>query len=79
MSGMLRRALGTVRNCSVQLLKHRNIKTFSSPSQAYIKIYQGEELPHPKSMLQVPVHTAFTTGHAVHTAQRSFSLVVTPL
>lgn len=21
--------------------------------QAYIKIYQGEELPHPKSMLQV--------------------------
>lgn len=22
-------------------------------SQAYIKIYQGEELPHPKSMLQV--------------------------
>ena len=23
------------------------------PLQAYIKIYQGEELPHPKSMLQV--------------------------
>lgn len=24
--------------------------------QAYIKIYQGEELPHPKSMLQVQDH-----------------------
>lgn len=24
--------------------------------QAYIKIYQGEELPHPKSMLQVRLH-----------------------
>lgn len=24
--------------------------------QAYIKIYQGEELPHPKSMLQVRIH-----------------------
>lgn len=23
--------------------------------QAYIKIYQGEELPHPKSMLQVSI------------------------
>lgn len=26
---------------------------YSSSPQAYIKIYQGEELPHPKSMLQV--------------------------
>lgn len=24
--------------------------------KAYIKIYQGEELPHPKSMLQVCIH-----------------------
>lgn len=27
--------------------------------QAYIKIYQGEELPHPKSMLQVGVEWEF--------------------
>lgn len=26
---------------------------YSTFLQAYIKIYQGEELPHPKSMLQV--------------------------
>uniref|UniRef100_A0A7N8YJK0 Atlastin GTPase 1 n=1 Tax=Mastacembelus armatus TaxID=205130 RepID=A0A7N8YJK0_9TELE len=27
--------------------------------KAYIKIYQGEELPHPKSMLQVKINTIF--------------------
>uniref|UniRef100_A0A8C8M9Q9 GB1/RHD3-type G domain-containing protein n=1 Tax=Oncorhynchus tshawytscha TaxID=74940 RepID=A0A8C8M9Q9_ONCTS len=31
--------------------------------KAYIKIYQGEELPHPKSMLQVPMSCVVSSFH----------------
>lgn len=34
----------------MELLEHESLSLFF---KAYIKIYQGEELPHPKSMLQV--------------------------
>lgn len=30
-----------------------NVSVYFVYFQSYIKIYQGEELPHPKSMLQV--------------------------
>lgn len=41
--------------CRVRIFyrKHRCDGYYSPFLQAYIKIYQGEELPHPKSMLQV--------------------------
>lgn len=45
-------------NCSFRMLYLKTVtKSFiSCLFQAYIKIYQGEELPHPKSMLQVHFH-----------------------
>lgn len=46
--------------------------------QSYIKIYQGEELPHPKSMLQVGIVDSLKSFSSIlpHTLKEQTYLVV---